>query len=63
MSLPVVLAIAGTLAALFGVAFAKALQARRAKPQTGADELADRIGVVRETLDPEGCVFVNVELW
>jgi membrane-bound serine protease (ClpP class) len=63
VSLPVVLAIAGTLAALFGVAFAKALQARRAKPQTGADELADRIGVVRETLDPEGCVFVNGELW
>jgi membrane-bound serine protease (ClpP class) len=63
VSLPVVLAIAGTLAALFGIAFAKALQARRAKPQTGADELADRIGVVRETLDPEGCVFVNGELW
>jgi membrane-bound serine protease (ClpP class) len=63
VSLPVVLAIAGTLAALFGVAFAKALQARRAKPQTGADELADRIGVVRQTLDPEGFVFVNGELW
>ena len=63
VSVPVVLAIAGTLAALFGVAFAKALQARRAKPQTGADELADRIGVVRQTLDPEGFVFVNGELW
>jgi membrane-bound serine protease (ClpP class) len=63
VSLPVVLAIAGTLAALFGVAFAKALQARRAKPQTGADELANRIGVVRQTLDPEGFVFVNGELW
>jgi membrane-bound serine protease (ClpP class) len=63
VSLPVVLAIAGTLAALFGIAFAKALQARRAKPQTGADELADRLGVVRQTLDPEGYVFVNGELW
>jgi membrane-bound serine protease (ClpP class) len=63
VSLPVVLAIAGTLAALFGVAFGKALQARRAKPQTGADELAERIGVVRRTLDPEGFVFVNGELW
>jgi membrane-bound serine protease (ClpP class) len=63
VSLPVVLAIAGTLAALFGVAFGKALQARRAKPQTGADELSDRIGVVRQTLDPEGFVFVNGELW
>jgi membrane-bound serine protease (ClpP class) len=63
VSVPVVLAIAGTLAALFGVAFAKALQARRARPQTGADELADRIGVVRQTLDPDGFVFVNGELW
>jgi membrane-bound serine protease (ClpP class) len=63
VSVPVVLAIAGTLAALFGVAFGKALQARRAKPQTGADELSDRIGVVRQTLDPEGFVFVNGELW
>jgi membrane-bound serine protease (ClpP class) len=63
VSLPVVIAIAGTLAALVGIAFGKALQARRAKPQTGADELADRIGVVRQTLDPEGYVFVNGELW
>jgi membrane-bound serine protease (ClpP class) len=63
VSLVVVLAIAGTLAALFGLAFAKALQARRAKPQTGADELAERIGIVRQTLDPEGLVFVNGELW
>jgi membrane-bound serine protease (ClpP class) len=63
VSLTVVLAIAATLAALFGVAFGKALQARRAKPQTGADELADQLGVVRQTLDPEGVVFVNGELW
>jgi membrane-bound serine protease (ClpP class) len=63
VSLPVVIAIAGTLAALVAIAFGKALQARRAKPQTGADELADRIGVVRKTLDPEGYVFVNGELW
>jgi membrane-bound serine protease (ClpP class) len=63
VSVEVVLAIAATLAVLFGVAFAKALQARRAEPQTGADELANRIGVVRQTLDPEGFVFVNGELW
>jgi membrane-bound serine protease (ClpP class) len=63
VSLPVVLAIAGTLAALFGIAFGKALQARRARPQTGADELAEQVGVVRQTLDPEGYVFVNGELW
>jgi membrane-bound serine protease (ClpP class) len=63
VSLVVVLAIAGTLAGLFALAFTKALQARRPKPQTGADELVDHIGVVRQTLDPEGSVFVNGELW
>jgi membrane-bound serine protease (ClpP class) len=63
VSIWVVLAIAATLTGLIGVAFTKALQARRAPPQTGADELADQIGVVRQTLDPEGFVFVNGELW
>jgi membrane-bound serine protease (ClpP class) len=63
VSLWVVLAIAGTLAALFALAFTKALQARRARPQTGADELVHHIGVVRQTLDPEGLVFLNGELW
>jgi membrane-bound serine protease (ClpP class) len=63
VSIWVVLAIAATLAALVGIAFTKALQARRAPAQTGADELADQIGVVRQTLDPEGFVFVNGELW
>jgi membrane-bound serine protease (ClpP class) len=63
VSIWVVLAIAATLALLIGVAFTKALQARRAPPQTGADELADQLGVVRQTLDPEGFVFVNGELW
>jgi membrane-bound serine protease (ClpP class) len=63
VSIWVVLAIAATLAALVGIAFTKALQARRAPPQTGADELPKQIGVVRQTLDPEGVVFVNGELW
>jgi membrane-bound serine protease (ClpP class) len=63
VSIWVVLAIAATLAGLIGLAFTKALQARRAPPQTGADELPHQIGVVRQTLDPEGFVFVNGELW
>ena len=63
VSLTVVLAIAGTLAVLFGIAFTKALQARRAKPQTGTDELRGEIGFVRRPLDPEGLVFVHGELW
>ncbi len=63
VSLTVVLAIAGTLAVLVVVAFGKALQARRAKPKTGIDELLGEIGVVRRPLDPDGTVFVHGELW
>jgi membrane-bound serine protease (ClpP class) len=63
VSIWVVLAIAGTLGGLFALAFTKALQARRPRPQTGADELVHHIGVVRQTLDPEGFVFINGELW
>jgi membrane-bound serine protease (ClpP class) len=63
VSLPVVLAVAGTFAVMFGFAFTKAIQARRAKPQTGMDELQGEIGVVRRPLDPVGLVFVHGELW
>ncbi|MFN2472069.1 MAG: nodulation protein NfeD [Gaiellaceae bacterium] len=63
VSLRVVIPIAMTLVVLFGIAFGKALQARRARPRTGADELVGEVGVVRRVLDPEGFVFVNGELW
>jgi membrane-bound serine protease (ClpP class) len=63
VSLWVVLAIGGTFAALFGIALSKIIQARRAKPQTGTEEMIGEIGVVRRALDPEGVVFVHGELW
>ena len=59
----VVLAIAGTIAVLFAFVITKVVQARRAKPQTGIEELRGEIGVVRRQLDPEGVVFVHGELW
>ena len=62
-SLWVVLAIAGTIAVLFAFVITKVVQARRAKPQTGIEELRGEIGVVRRSLDPEGVVFVHGELW
>ena len=34
-----------------------------AKPRTGAQGLIGEIGVVRESLMPEGKVFVHGELW
>jgi membrane-bound serine protease (ClpP class) len=63
VSLPVALAVGGTLALLTVFAAAKVIQARRTRPQTGREELIGEQGVVREGLTPEGYVFVHGELW
>jgi membrane-bound serine protease (ClpP class) len=63
VSLSVALAVGGTLALLTVFAAAKAVQARRARPQTGREELIGETGVAREGLTPEGFVFVHGELW
>jgi membrane-bound serine protease (ClpP class) len=63
VSLPVALAIAGVLALFLGFAITKAVAARRTRPKTGLEELVGEVGVVRETLAPEGLVFVHGELW
>jgi membrane-bound serine protease (ClpP class) len=63
VSLPVAIAIAAVFALFVGFALAKALRARRQPPRTGVEELVGAAGVVRQTLDPEGLVFVNGELW
>jgi membrane-bound serine protease (ClpP class) len=63
VSIWVALAVAGTLALLFGFAVAKVVQVRRTKPQTGEEEMLGDIGVVRQALDPAGLVFVHGELW
>jgi membrane-bound serine protease (ClpP class) len=63
VSLPVALAVGGTLALLIGFAVTKVVQARRTPTKTGQEELLGEIGVVRESLDPSGFVFVHGELW
>jgi membrane-bound serine protease (ClpP class) len=63
VSVWVALAVAGTLALLIGVAMAKVIQVRRSRPQTGQEEMLGAVGVVRQTLDPDGSVFVHGELW
>jgi membrane-bound serine protease (ClpP class) len=63
VSLPVVLAIAGTLAASMALVAFKLVAVRRAPVVTGTSELVGQAGVVRETLGPEGLVFVRGELW
>jgi membrane-bound serine protease (ClpP class) len=63
VSVPVALAVAGTLALFAAVALTKAARLRRRSPQTGEQQLVDQLGVVRTRLDPWGLVFVNGELW
>jgi membrane-bound serine protease (ClpP class) len=63
VSLPVALAVAGTLAALTLFATAKVVQTRRTRPQTGIDELVGEQGIAREGLTPQGLVFVHGEIW
>ena len=59
VSLPVALAIAGTLAFLFGFALTKAAQARRMPVEVGAHRLVGEPAEVRAG----GLVFVDGELW
>ena len=59
VSLQVALAIAGTLALLFGVAFTKAAQARSRPAEVGTHRLVGVDALVRG----DGLVFVEGELW
>ena len=63
VSLGVAIAIAAVFLLLVGFAVKKVLATRKRPPRTGSDELKGQIGVVRESLAPEGLVFVNGELW
>ncbi len=59
VSLPVAVAIAGTLMLLFGFALTKAVQIRRRPPEVGTHRLVGVPGHVRA----DGLVFVDGELW
>ena len=59
VSLPVALAIAGTLTVLLGFAIVKVVRVRRLPPAVGTSHIVGDEGVVRRN----GMVFVNGELW
>jgi membrane-bound serine protease (ClpP class) len=63
VSLPAVIAIAATLAGIMALVAVKIVQVRKAPVVTGDSELLGQVGVVRETLAPQGIVFVRGELW
>jgi membrane-bound serine protease (ClpP class) len=59
VSLPVAIAIAGTLTVLLGFAIVKVVRVRRLPPAVGTSHIVGDEGVVRRN----GMVFVNGELW
>lgn len=63
VSLPVALAVGGTLAVLTALAVAKVVRVSRTRARTGQEELVGEAGVVRDSLVPNGLVFVHGELW
>ncbi|HEU6445078.1 MAG TPA: nodulation protein NfeD [Gaiellaceae bacterium] len=63
VSLEVALGIAATMALMVGLVVAKLVQVRRAEVVTGQEELVGQLGVVRQSIDPVGLVFVHGELW
>ena len=63
VSLPVAVVIAGTIFLFVVIGMGKVMQARRAPPRTGQDEMIGQVAVVRERIDPVGSVFVMGETW
>ncbi|RJR17652.1 MAG: nodulation protein NfeD [Desulfobacteraceae bacterium] len=59
LMLPMVLLVGGFFAAVAGLA----VKAYRSKPMAGAEGIVGEVGVVKETIDPEGVVFVHGERW
>lgn len=63
VSVPVVILVALLLGGGLALAIRKVVQAHRAQPLTGWEELIGAVGDVRVPLDPVGQVFVQGALW
>ena len=59
LMMPTIVLVGGFFVVVAGVAF----RALRAKPTGGADGLMGETGVVKESIEPEGMVFVHGETW
>jgi membrane-bound serine protease (ClpP class) len=63
LSRAVVIAVTATIAGVFLLLVYLVARAHARRPQTGKEALLGARAVVRRTLDPEGMVFVEGELW
>jgi membrane-bound serine protease (ClpP class) len=63
VSRPLIWAMAASLVVLFVIIGGFALTVFRQKPATGREGLLGAVGTVRQSLDPDGFIFVSGELW
>jgi membrane-bound serine protease (ClpP class) len=63
ISRPLIWAVTALLVVLFALIGLAALSVFRRTPATGREGLVGAVGTVRQTLDPDGMVFVAGELW
>ena len=63
LSMGVLVPTVGIVSLFFAVVAALAFKAQVSGPRTGEQGLTGEIGIVRQTIDPEGKVFVHGELW
>jgi membrane-bound serine protease (ClpP class) len=63
LSMGVLIPTVGLVSLFFAVVAALAFKAQVSGPRTGEQGLIGEIGTVKQTIDPEGKVFVHGELW
>ncbi len=63
LSMAVLVPTVGAVSLFFAVVAALAFKAQVSGPQTGEQGLIGEVGTVRQTIDPEGKIFVHGELW
>jgi len=63
ISLQLILGVAAALAAFFLFAVGAGMRAQRAAVRSGTEGLMGATGVARTTLEPEGMVYVQGEIW
>ncbi|MDR7523018.1 MAG: nodulation protein NfeD [Armatimonadota bacterium] len=63
ISIRLIIAVAALMAGFFFFAVSAGVRAQKAAPRSGGERLIGAVGVARSTLDPEGQVYVQGEMW
>jgi len=63
VSIPLIIGVTIVIAALFGFVIQRALRAHRRQATTGREELVGKSAIVKVTLEPQGTILHEGELW